>query len=273
MDRERTRPRVSVVIPVYCATPDHERMLRETLRSVAGQTYRDFNVVVVDDCSPIDPLALIGAIEGLPATKLVRNCTNLGHAMSRNLGVRMADGELVAFLDHDDLWHSEKLARQVEAIDRNPDAGMVFCDVEILGDHPEGLYIDQGTIPERPGLVWFVSRPNSIITVSSVLVRRQAMLDIGGFDDRYSTCDDFDAWIRILRRSPIVHLPETLATYRLHDYNVNYSVNSLRDNRLLTALIWDIWKSSPPREKLALLPAIGRKLVGRLYFSLRSARQ
>lgn len=260
------------MIPVYCATPDHERFLREALESVAAQTYRDFEVVIVDDRSPINPTAVIEAIDGLPKTLLLRNAANLGHAESRNVGIRASSGDFVAFLDHDDLWAPEKLERQVEVLDHYADAAMVFCDVEISGPCAEGTYVDQRTIPERPGLVWFVSRPNSIITASSVMVRQRAMLDIGLFDSRYSTCDDFDAWIKILARGPIVHLPQTLATYRLHEHNVNYAVNSLRDNRLLTALIFSIWKSAPIGEKIALLPAIVRKMVGRVYFSVRSLR-
>jgi glycosyltransferase involved in cell wall biosynthesis len=269
MGETGTKPRVSVVMPVYCATPDHERFLREALESVAAQTYRDFEVVLVDDRSPIDPLPVIAPVEGLPRTELLRNAANLGHAESRNAGVRTAQGEIIAFLDHDDLWRPTKLERQLEVLDRNPDAAMVFCDVEISGHYPEGLYIDQATIPDRPSLTWFVSRPNSVITVSSVLVKKQALLEIGLFDSGYSSCDDFDAWIKILSQWPIVHLPETLATYRLHEYNVNYAVDSLRDNRLLTSLIWSIWKSASPSGKLAFLPAIARKLAGRVYFSMR----
>jgi len=227
-------------------------------------------VIVVDDRSPVDPQPVIESISGLPRAKLLRNAANIGHAQSRNVGIRAAESELVAFLDHDDLWHPEKLARQVDALDRNPDAAMVFCDVEISGPHKAGLYVDQRTIPERPGLAWFVSRPNSVITVSSVLVRNQAMQEIRLFDSRYSTCDDFDAWIKLLERAPIVHLRETLATYVLHEHNVNYAADRLNDNRLLTGLLLRILASSPAALKIALLPAIARKLAGRVYFALRT---
>lgn len=267
---EHNQPRVSVVIAAYCATPKHESFLRETLESVAAQSYRDFEVVLVDDRSPIDPRPIVEGVAGLPSVRFVRNASNLGHAESRNVGVRAALADLVAFLDHDDIWLPEKLRRQVEVLEANPDAAMTSCDVEILGPCREGTYIDQKTIPARPSLVWFVSRPNSVITASSVLARKQALIDIGLFDGRYSTCDDFDAWIKLLARAPIVHLPETLAKYRLHESNVNYAVDSLRDNKLLTALILDIWRSSPPARKVALLPAIARKLVGRIVFGLRA---
>ncbi len=265
-------PRVSVVIPVYCASQEHRTYLAEALRSAAAQTYRDFEVVVVDDCSPIDPSAIVEDTDCLPQIGYIAHERNLGHAESRNTGVRAARGELIALLDHDDVWLPEKLELQVEALDSKPEAAMVFCDVEITDPARAHIYVDQRTIPPSPELPWFVSRPNCVITVSSVLVKKQALVDIGLFDSRYSTCDDFDAWIKILSRAPIIHLPRTLAKYRLHSRNANYAVDSLNDNKLLTALLLKVWSSAPLRLKFALLPAIARKLAGRVYFGVKSRR-
>lgn len=262
-------PGISVVIPVYCHTPDHERFLREALESVAAQSYRDFEVVLVDDVSPIDVLPIVESVDGLPRTRLLRNAANLGHAESRNVGIRAAEAELIAFLDHDDLWLPEKLARQVEVLDANPDAAMVFCDVELFGRPAPWLRIDQSIIPERPSFYWFIAHGNYTVSASAVLVRKQAMLEIGLFDSRYSTCDDFDAWLKILMSAPIVHIPERLARYRLHEHNVNYSVDRLNDNRLLTALIWRYYAAAPASIKLKLLPRLARKYLGRAYFTLR----
>jgi len=259
-------PRVSVVIPVYCHTDDHERFLREALESVAGQSYRDFEVVVVDDVSPRGIAPIVDGIEGLSNVRVIRNDTNLGHAESRNVGVRAAGGELIAFLDHDDLWLPDKLDQQVGALDENTEVAMVFCDMEVFGPHADRLVIDQSIIPERPGFCWFVAHGNFTVSASAVLVRKQAMLDIGLFDRRYSTCDDFDAWLKILMRAPVLHIPRRSAKYRLHTANVNYNVDRLNDNRLLTALVWRYWKTAPIPEKLRLLPRLARKLIGRLYF-------
>jgi glycosyltransferase involved in cell wall biosynthesis len=289
-------PEITVVCPVYCHTDDHRTYLREALESVAEQRYGDIELVIVDDASPIDIVPIVEGVEQLPPTRVLRNAANLGHAESRNVGIRAAESEMIAFLDHDDLWLPDKLERQVEAMRTNPDAAMVFCDVEILrqaqddgkgaqddgkgaqddgpraeddGPYAQGLYIDQRTVAERPSLIWFVTHSNCVITVSSVLVKKQAMLDIGLFDSRYSSCDDFDAWIKILARAPIVHLPETLARYRLHAHNVNYSVDRLADNRLLTGLMLDVWRGLGAADKLRLLPALARKLAGRGYWWLK----
>ena len=272
-ERVDEQPRVTVVIPVYCAGPEHERFLAEALESVAAQDFRGFEVVIVDDVSPRDIVPIVEAVPNLPRTVIVRNAVNLGHAESRNIGIRAAESDLIAFLDHDDLWLPGKLTRQLAALDANPDAAMVFCAMERFGPCADRLRIDQSIIPARPGFYWFVAHGNYTISASAVLVRKQAMLDIDLFDSRYSTCDDFDAWLKILMRSPVVHLPETLARYRLHAANVNYGVDRLNDNRLLTALIWRYYQSASPAEKLRLLPRLARKIVGRAYFTVRRYRR
>jgi glycosyltransferase involved in cell wall biosynthesis len=267
------QPRVSVVIPVFCGSPEHEQFLTEALESVAAQDFRGFEVVIVDDVSPRDIVPIVEAVPNLPRTVILRNAANVGHAESRNIGVRAAGADLIAFLDHDDLWLPTKLSRQLAVSEANPDAAMVFCDMERFGPYADRLRIDQSIIPDRPSVYWFVCHGNYTISASAVLVRKQAMLDIDLFDSRYSTCDDFDGWLKILMRSPIVHLPETLARYRLHAANVNYGVDRLNDNRLLTALIWRYYQSAPPAEKLRLLPRLARKMVGRAYFTLRRYRR
>lgn len=266
-------PKVTVVVPVYCSSAEHEEFLRETLRSVAAQTYRDFETILVDDLSPIDIAPLVASIENLPEVRINRNTCNIGHAESRNAGVRAAEGEFIAFLDHDDLWSPEKLERQMSVLDANQDAAIVFCDMEIFGPHADRLKMDQSIIPQRPSFYWFVCHGNFTISASAVMVRKQAMLDIGLFDSRYSTCDDFDAWLKVLMMAPVVHLPEKLARYRLHQWNANYTVDRLNDNKLLTALIWRYWGTAPPGLRMALLPRLARKLLGRLYFTVRRHRK
>ena len=204
-------PLISVVVPVYCHTADHAQFLKETLESVAGQSYRNFEVILVDDRSPIDITPIVTSITSLPRTKIITNAANMGHAESRNVGIRAAEGDLIAFLDHDDLWLPEKLASQVNCFADNPQAGLVFCDMEIFGAQANRLNIDQSLIPEKPSFYWFVCHGNFTISASAVLVKKNVMQEIGFFDSRYSTCDDFDAWLKVLMLYEIIHIPLELA--------------------------------------------------------------
>lgn len=264
---------VSVIVPVYCASEQHEVFLAEALESVARQTFRDFEVIIVDDASPRDIRPILDKIPDLPKLRHIRNETNLGHAKSRNVGIEAASGRLLAFLDHDDLWAPQKLARQVEELDKAPEAGMIFSAVEVFGPHAHRFSINQSIIPPRPDFIWLINHGNYVITASAALVRRVVMVEIGLFDPRYSTCDDFDAWLKIVRIRPIIYLPETLASYRLHSMNANYGVDRLNDNRLLTGLLLNYWTSAPLKEKLILLPRICRKILGRAYFHIYRHRR
>jgi glycosyltransferase involved in cell wall biosynthesis len=265
-------PKLTVLVPVYCRSEEHLAFLREMLLSVAAQTFRDFEVVLIDDGSPVDITPIVESTENLPQVRILRNDSNIRQAKSRNAGIVAAKGEFIAFMDHDDIWLPSKLQRQVEAFEANPDAGMVFCDMEIFGSHASRLTMDQSIIPDRPSFYWFVCHGNFTISASAVMVKKQAMLDIGLFDSRYSICDDFDAWLKVATIAPVVHMPEELARYRLHSSNINYSVDRLNDNKLLTALVWKYWRGAPIGMRIRLLPRLARKLIGRLYFTVRRHR-
>jgi len=273
---------ISVVCPVYCHTEEHKEYLREALESVANQTYRVMELVVVDDGSPIDIMPIIETVKGLPSTRILRNTANLGHAQSRNVGIQAAEGDAIAFLDHDDVWLPEKLEAQAAILKKEPEVAMTFCDSQVFWQNntcsdadqcssrqTRKLYFDQSKIPERPTLAWLMTHRNCVITVSSVLVRKHALLDIGMFDSRYSTCDDYDAWLKIRSRWQVYHLPRVYVRYRLHKHNTNYAVDHLKDNRLITELMINLCKQLGPIDRFRVLPTLARKTGGRIYWSLR----
>lgn len=269
---ENEQNRVSVVMPVYCHTEDHEKYLKEALISIAGQTTPAGELVIVDDNSPREIDHIIESIDGLPPLVHLKTTCNMGHIVARNMGIKESANPLIAFCDHDDLWLPEKLELQTAALNEGPETAMVFCDMEVFGEHKARLQIDQSLIPPHPDFKWFINHGNYTISASAVMVRKDAMEEIGLFDTRYSTCDDFDAWLKISRTHTIVHIPEVLARYRLHNRNVNYGVDRLNDNILLTSLLWEYMKSAPIATRLALFPRLLRKLAGRLYFIIKRHR-
>jgi glycosyltransferase involved in cell wall biosynthesis len=123
------RPRVSVVIPTF----NRAAMLREAIDSVLGQSYRNLEIVVVDHGSTDDTVNVLSGYQDSRLTRIpVDRGQNLSHV--RNRGILAAGGELVAFLDSDDLWEPEKLKRQVELLDDYPDVGFVQCGFHVVNE-------------------------------------------------------------------------------------------------------------------------------------------
>jgi glycosyltransferase involved in cell wall biosynthesis len=196
-------PLVSVVVPVH----QGERFLAETLESALAQTHDPVEVVVVDDGST-DGSAEIAA--RYPVT-LVRQ-PNRGVAAARNAGVAAAKGELLAFLDQDDLWHPGKLARQVALLSERPDLGYALCHMDVA--------FEPGV--ERPYWMakdWVQSSVPAFIP-SAMMVRRTTFEAVGPFDPAYVIACDMD-WLARAKDDGVrwEHVAEPLLRWRIHEDN------------------------------------------------------
>ena len=202
-------PLVSAIIPVY----NQERYLRLAIDSVLAQTFRDFELLVVDDGST-DTTPEIIASYGDRLRSFRK--PNGGGASALNFGIREAQGKWIAWLSSDDLWEPTKLARQIAALERRPSAA--FC-------HADAYVIDsEGGIRERQ----FLPNPSTrrarmlllirgcFINGLTVLIRRDVFDEVGLFDEEDRLAYDYDMWFRIAPRYDFVHVPEPLARYRIH---------------------------------------------------------
>jgi len=216
-------PRVSVIIPCYNA----EAFIRETIQSVLEQTFTDFELIVLNDGSKDRSEALIRAFPD-PRVSLV-NKRNTGVADTRNQGIGIAKGEFVAFLDADDLYGPENLAAKVTFLDQNPDFGLVHSEVYDLhtsGErHTRGLTGCQGSVLHP--LLEFKTMVNS---PSSVLVRKDLLSEVGGFDTRLSTSADRDLWIRLAAKTKFGYLPDPLVTYRIHPGQMHHNIDAMESD-------------------------------------------
>lgn len=201
--------RVSVVIPVY----NQERYLGQAIDSVLGQTFRDLELIVVDDGSTDRTPDMIAGYG--PRVRAIRQ-PNGGNASALNHGIRESQGEWVAWLSSDDLWESEKLARQMAVVDADPSADLVYTGYHVID--PEGRVLETVT-PPRPAtrreLQMRLLR-HCFVNGSSVLVRRSAFDEVGPFDEADRMTSDFDLWLRMVPRHTFRGVPEPLVRYRVH---------------------------------------------------------
>lgn len=191
-------PRVTVVIPVY----NGEDYLERALRSVVEQTYRDYEILVIDDGSA-DSSAEIA--RRFPAEVVTQQ--NAGIAATRRRAVELARGELIAFLDHDDFWAPAKLAAQAPHFD-DPSVAIVYTDR--WNEYPDGRRVSHGR--DIPSDACFLEHliPVNLMVTPAVAFRRQTMLDVGNFELDPPLLEDWLGWLKLASRGDIRYVPERL---------------------------------------------------------------
>ena len=200
---------VTVVIPVF----NQAQYLRESIDSVIGQTWRDFEIVVVDDGSTDDTPNVI-ATYGARIRTLRK--PNGGGASAVNAGIGMARGEWVAWLSADDVWEPTKLALQMNVAARSPTIALVYSDFLYIDESGRVLRQHRSAGPRgrRRSLARLVR--DNYINGSTVLVRKKVLDDVGMLDEGDLYSPDFDLWFRIATLYELAYVPVPLVRYRLH---------------------------------------------------------
>lgn len=204
-------PRVSVVIPTF----NCERFIRRTVESALAQTYRDFEVIVVDDGST-DGTRSVLSEHGRSIRYIFQS--NQGASAARNTALREASGELIAYLDADDLWAPSKLAQQVDYLDAHPECGLIHTEVAVIDEQDLVLHAcfnqeTQREVPQGKCLRQVLQR--SHIQTLTVVERRIAFDRAGNFDVRLPIAQDYLHWIQVvLAGFEIGYLPVPLGSYR-----------------------------------------------------------
>ena len=212
--------KVSVIVPVYKV----EKYIAATVRSVLEQTHPDFELLIIDDDSP-DRSGEICRQFLDPRIKIIRQL-NRGASAARNAGIRQAQGEYLAFLDGDDLWLPEKLAKHVEHLDRSPAVGLSFSRSAFISEAGERL--DNYQMPKLKAIAPqdFLLGCNLIGNGSAPVIRREVLDAIKFqedgepcyFDPQFFRAEDLECWLRIVIQTPwqIEGIPEALTLYRVN---------------------------------------------------------
>ena len=204
-------PRVSIIIPTYnCA-----RYIGRALDSVCAQTYKDYEILVVDDGSTDDTKNVVMQY-GRKVAYLYQQ--NRGVSAARNHAISKASGELLAYLDADDMWYSEKLERQVAFLDVHKECGMLHSEISVINEQDEIVHLrfNQETKRSVPqGYCVQALLKCSHIQTLTVVERRNCFDRAGAFDERLPIAQDYLHWIMIAAGGQEVgYLEEPLGKYR-----------------------------------------------------------
>lgn len=217
-------PTVSVLMSVWRPDPRH---LRAALDSILEQEFTDFELIVIEDPSPIDAKPIIAG-RGDPRVRHVVNQRPVSLAASRNQALAMARGEFIAIADADDVCLPRRFAAQVAYLRDNPDVTLCGSQIEGIGD--SGHSLGFRTYPCEPCEVARTLRRYNAIAHPTVMARRSAIVAAGGYDGEAGSGEDYDLWSRLVRAGHrLANLPEVLVRYRVHP-------NSTKATRLRATL-------------------------------------
>lgn len=219
LSMSRFKPTVSVIIPSY----NCELYIAETLESILDQTFKDIEIIVVDDGST-DKTRQIVTSYGAPVRLVTQ--TNAGVCAARNRGIREAAGQYVCLMDHDDYWLPDKLALQLEQMQRHPEVGLVYSTFAWWNPGPDGVFPDPGNYKDESsgsaideefsGWIYHLLLLDCWVLTSSALIRGEAFNKCGSFDESLPYSEDWDLWLRISREYPFIKLKKALTLYRQH---------------------------------------------------------
>ena len=250
-----TMPVVTIVIPAY----NHADYLGETIESALAQSYRDFEVFVVDDgSSDATPYVLKGFGD---AVRWIRQ-ENSGMAASRNTGIREARGEFIGFLDDDDLWEPNYLARVIPVLQKNSNTGACFAAFRMI-DAAGNPLPQKSRLAVPPEKMYDTLIDGGFFPPCSVTVRKVCFNHLGVFDTNLQGYADWDMWLRISHEYDFVGLPQVLVKYRIHSQGLSSNVQHMfLDN--LKAVVKHF---GPQDEPLSIWPYDRKRAYGAAYFS------
>lgn len=218
---------VSVLMPAYNA----EKYIAQAIESILGQTFDDFEFIILNDCSKDRTEEIILSYND-PRIVYLKNEQNLGVAVTLNNGLAAATGKYIARMDADDISLPERLEKQVAHLEANE-------DIAVLGTNVE-LFNENGTISTG----WSATDSEQMkvdllfacgLAHPSVMMRTEVIRELGGYDVEFNGLEDYELWCRVLQKSKVAMLPDILLRYRIHGSQVTQNP-SLRYRELYRAL-------------------------------------
>jgi len=237
------KPIVSVVIPTW----NRKSRLKDALDSVFAQTFIDYEVIVVDDASTDGTSEFISM--AYPSIKLITLLRHKNAAGARNEAIKAAEGNFIAFLDSDDIWFTSFLEKSVRALRNNDRAVFSACDCLVTGRRPWTAY----STPSYPDAIHHQLMKNLVVTMSAVVIRKDALMKAGPLNETLPICHDRELYLRLLFLGDLVRVPEVLVKKLRHEDNLTNDYKRWTKDVFLLLDIFFSDERSRPYAKL--LPA------------------
>jgi glycosyltransferase involved in cell wall biosynthesis len=214
--------KVSIVIPNY----NQMHYLRSSIQSVLNQTYKNFEIVIIDDGSTDDSKSVISGF-GDRVRCIYQE--NKGLAGARNTGIHAARGELIGLLDADDEWMPSYLERMVSFANANPEAAVYYCRAQAMDANGDPLPQIFGGPPVPPDQLYHTLLRANFIIPSTILMIKSAITQAGLFDPDLRSLEDWDLWLRLLPTHRIIGIDDILVKYRIHGSSLSTNVSGMQN--------------------------------------------
>ncbi len=232
-------PLVSVVIPSY----NRAGLIGKTIDSVLNQDYPNIEIIVVDDCSSDDTESVIAGYGDRVIFR--RHDENKGAPAARNTGLEISRGKYIAFLDSDDTWTYNKISAQMDVmISSDSGTALVYCGmVKIDGN---GNVVGE-KIPKYRGRIYLKLLKDNVIGSTSVpLILKDAVMEVGGFDESLPSRQDLDLWLRLAKRWTVDYDPGKFVNYYVHENRISSDIEGkIKGNLMILDKYYDDIKKHP----------------------------
>ncbi len=218
----KSEPLVSVVIPAYNAA----LYLAEAVKSLQAQSYQNLHIIIVNDGSKDDTAKVADELAARDKRIEVIHKTNAGVSAARNDALKAVQGEYVCFLDADDAYLPEKIAKQVEFLEAHRELDLVYCDNYNGDEQLNPIELPPSNHPPVPFKQAFIYR-NWFSPIAPML-RTSLVKKVGFFDATLHGGEDWDYWIRCLEHTDFGHIPEPLGIYRRHPKQSHHNQGMMR---------------------------------------------
>jgi len=248
-------PAVSVLMPVY----NGERFLAEALESILGQTFREFEFVIVDDGSTDGSPPMLARYAVQDRRVRVIRQHNLGIVAALNRGLAECVAPLIARMDADDISMPTRLETQFQYMQRHSDVAVVGSSFQVISE--TGRCGSVMKFPESPSAVKKKLRTDNCLAHPTVMMRRAAVLESGGYREPLRHSEDYDLWTRLADKYPLANMSECLLQYRMHSQQVTSQHAETQTIRWLAARALATQRRTYGMETVALTPDIGRQFL------------